>query len=344
MKIVMVIMFLSAACTAEFNAEDVTNDEGENEWVAEEVEEARQEALDGSQEAEGVEAGEIMGEDGNGEEGAIEDLQDTSGEDSVEGGPGEDMLEDIPDEAGDVDLEIVEEDADDEPEPCGGCEEGYRCYGGVCAKECETTEDCTDRCLEGEICHPLGVCIGGTPIDCADGEGATVDGCYSWAGDAGDPCCHICDYWHHPCTFHPPLWEDGHLVRANSMEGTFVSPRPRGEVFTGPCHLSSVRIIEDETYGLALQLIDGDRVLSTFVVDAEFYGEQYFHHQDDYSCYIILAFSATENSPSVSYECPRLLPTIDPECLFEVASIGMGGSCKVCNPGAEVSEYAGCPW
>jgi len=412
MKTLMLFVFLAAACTAEFSTEeteeDVPNDEGGQKEVLEqeevlEIEDMLQEVTDALQELDAAEAGEIIGEDKNGEEEAIEDSEDVPEEDSVADGFGEDILEDTPDEAGDEpDLEILEEDDEEELEPCGGCpegficcgftpedcvelgtvencldcsdvcededgdscmvpicgeegcgmedgcEEGYRCYGGICAKECSRDEDCVDRCMEGEYCHSLGVCIGGSAVDCSDLYPETVDDCFDWenAPDGDEACCHICDYWHRDCRPQAPVWDGGHLVHANSFSGTFKLLEP-AEIFTGHCKLTHIKLITNDPW-ISGQLIDED-VGIIAVLDARDPRDALNLWHEGRTNPILVGYwwdsGGNENAfADIGYNNSTLLSTDNPECLFKVDSLSLGPACKVCNPGAGVPEYAGCPW
>jgi len=348
---------LRTSCTAEFTAdEDVAEevealeDAGDVATEVGEVADIFPEALDAPLEAEEDGEADVEGEDAKMDQGEDEDVEDAIElrdvlEDDA-AGELEDTLE-MP-EADVEEEDMAEDNTSEEAAPCGGCDEGYRCYGGICAKECESSEDCADRCMEGEYCHPLGVCIDGAPIDCGDLKSKTTDECLDWGyGEDGQECCHICDYWHYSCASEIPVW-GGDIIHANSFEGVFRLAEPLA-VFTGPCRLTHIRLFPDGMW-IKAELIDEDRGVIAVLdgQDPTTLTVKLWHPDRPEPPLITTSFNPSNENvwQNLGYTSSALLPTDDPECLFASGAFGISAdsACKICNPGAEVSEYSGCPW
>jgi cysteine-rich repeat protein len=84
-------------------------------------------------------------------------------------------------------------------EPGEECDDGNTADGDCCSSTCQyeaSGSTCDDGffCNVGETCDGAGTCGGGSPLDCSDGIGCTVDSC----DDAADQCVHapndaVCD-------------------------------------------------------------------------------------------------------------------------------------------------------
>jgi len=350
MKTIAFLCILLASCTSEFSVqedtevgEDVSGEDGidADQDVGGGERDVVQEASDGLQEPDEDKEAVDMVEEENGEEEAKEDAEEVVEEDVLE----EDALEEAMDGVEEVPAPDVLEDT--EPEPCGGCEEGYRCYGGVCAKECETTIDCENACMDGEYCHSLGICISGSPIACDDEDTDTIDGCRDWEyrPEGESPCCGICDTEHHLCRFEAVVADGGYIVHANSVDGTFKLREPQS-IFTGPCVLTHIKFVTNYDHFDAYLVDEARGIIAVLPVE---YPWNRITHAEEPSFYIRLdwVYDNANVWGSTWYQSPRLLPTDDPECLFVADIVNFGeaeSACKVCNPGAEVPDYSGCPW